>query len=82
MELTSEEKEAIWEIVDSEGFAVLVARVFPQLLEQQQSKLLTTSTADAIMVNQELIKYQAQKELLGKLSTLKAFLKKGDKRTP
>lgn len=82
MELTSEEKEAIWEVVDSEGFAVLVARVFPQLLEQQQSKLLTTSTADAIMVNQELIKYQAQKELIGKLSTLKAFLKKGDKRTP
>lgn len=80
MDLTSEEKEAIWEIVDSEGYAVLIARVFPQLLEQQSHKLLTSSTVDAIMVTQELVKYQAQKELLGKLSTLKAFLKKGDKR--
>lgn len=79
LKLSIEEREALFEMSDSDGYKILVNRVIPQLLEANASKVLGASLDNSEIAHNLLVdtaKLQGAKELAGKLGTLKQYLKK------
>lgn len=86
IKLNIEQRDALFELTDSEGYKVLVEHVLPQLLDQEATKVLhlrLDNLNDSHTLAIELANYQGAKALIGKLATLKDYLKKpsGNKRT-
>lgn len=79
VELDMDERDALFELADSEGYKILVDKVLPTLISQQAKNVLHLPLDKSGSVHNlsiELARYQGARELSLKVSTLKEFLKK------
>lgn len=79
VELDMDERDALFELADSEGYKILVDKVLPTLISQQAKNVLHLPLDKSESVHNlsiELARYQGARELSLKVSTLKEFLKK------
>lgn len=79
VELDMDERDALFELADSEGYKILIDKVLPALISQQAKNVLHLPLDKSESVHNlsiELARYQGARELSLKVSTLKDYLKK------
>jgi hypothetical protein len=85
LKLSIEEREALAELIDQPGWPVFVAKILPDIMDEQASRVLDLqgdSSYVAHMLLTEQSRFQGMRLMLKKVVGIKEILMRGNTRSP